>query len=111
MKKSYLEYVSETLSSETTSPWIIGKIQSSMIHSSMICKKKINYQIEEKIHNDFYFRPRHTTLPPFTATGILAGNQHFFTFDGKFLEFAGDCSYVLARDFQDGKFTVIANYR
>jgi len=59
----------------------------------------------------YYWMPRQTTLPPFTATGILAGNQHFFTFDGKFLEFAGDCSYVLARDFQDGKFTVIANYR
>jgi len=59
----------------------------------------------------YYWMPRDMTLPPFTATGMVAGNQHFFTFDGSFIEFAGDCSYVLARDFDDGKFTVIANYR
>jgi len=63
----------------------------------------------------YYWMPRSNNimelLPPFTATGIVAGNQHFFTFDGSFFEFAGDCSYVLARDFTDGKFTVIANYR
>jgi len=63
----------------------------------------------------YYWMPRSTNavdmIPPFTATGIVAGNQHYFTFDGSFVEFAGDCSYVLARDFVDGKFTVIANYR
>merc|ERR1712168_1406274 len=46
-----------------------------------------------------------------TKAGIFAGNQHYFTFDGSYMEFAGDCSYVLARDFAKGKFTVIANYR
>merc|ERR1712033_50056 len=59
----------------------------------------------------YYWMPRTTSLPPFTATGVFAGNQHFFTFDGSFVEFAGDCSYVLARDFDKGEFTVIANYR
>jgi hypothetical protein len=63
----------------------------------------------------YYYKPRSTNIrdlvPPFTATGIVAGNQHYFTFDGSFFEFAGGCSYVLARDFTDGKFTVIANYR
>jgi len=59
----------------------------------------------------YYWMPRTVSLPPFTATGMIAGNQHFFTFDGSFFEFAGDCSYVLARDFADNKFTVIANYR
>jgi hypothetical protein len=59
----------------------------------------------------YYWMPRDMTLPPFTATGVVAGNQHFFTFDGSFIEFAGDCSYVLARDFNNGIFTVIANYR
>merc|ERR1719244_2028600 len=42
----------------------------------------------------YYWMPRTTSLPPFTATGVFAGNQHFFTFDGSFVEFAGDCSYV-----------------
>ncbi len=32
------------------------------------------------------------------------------TFDKKFYEFAGECSYLLARDFIDGKFAVIVNY-
>jgi hypothetical protein len=32
------------------------------------------------------------------------------TFDKKFYEFAGECSYLLARDFIDGSFSVIANY-
>ena len=32
------------------------------------------------------------------------------TFDRQFYEFAGDCSYVLARDFIDGNFTVLVNY-
>jgi hypothetical protein len=63
----------------------------------------------------YYWMPKSNNvldlLPPFTATGLVAGNQHFFTFDGSFYEFAGDCSYVLARDFVEGRFTVIANYR
>ena len=32
------------------------------------------------------------------------------TFDKNFYEFSGECSYLLARDFIDGNFTVIANY-
>jgi len=32
------------------------------------------------------------------------------TFDKQFYEFAGDCSYLLARDFIDGNFTVLVNY-
>ena len=32
------------------------------------------------------------------------------TFDKKFYEFVGECSYLLARDFIDGKFSVLINY-
>ncbi len=32
------------------------------------------------------------------------------TFDKKFYEFAGECSYLLARDFIDGKFSAVVNY-
>ncbi len=32
------------------------------------------------------------------------------TFDKRFFEFAGECSYLLARDFIDGQFSVIVNY-
>jgi hypothetical protein len=50
--------------------------------------------------------------PPFSAQAQLIGGQHFVTFDRKFYDFAGqECSYVLARDFVDGNFSVIAKYR
>ena len=32
------------------------------------------------------------------------------TFDHRFMEFSGECSYLLARDFIDGQFSVIVNY-
>ena len=38
------------------------------------------------------------------------GSQHYMTFDRRFYEFAGECSYLLARDFIDGTFSVIVNY-
>lgn len=38
------------------------------------------------------------------------GKQHFMTFDRHFFEFAGECSYLLMRDFINGTFTVIVNY-
>jgi len=40
----------------------------------------------------------------------LTGAQHFMTFDRRFFEFAGDCSYLLMRDFVSGTFSVIVNY-
>jgi len=40
----------------------------------------------------------------------LIGAQHFMTFDRQFYEFAGDCSYLLMRDFIGGTFSVIVNY-
>jgi len=50
--------------------------------------------------------------PPFRAQAMLVGGQHFVTFDRKFYDFAGpECSYLLARDFKDGNFSVIAKYQ
>ena len=40
----------------------------------------------------------------------MVGNQHFITFDKSHFDFAGRCSYVLARDMVDDNFTVILNY-
>ena len=40
----------------------------------------------------------------------LVGAQNFMTFDHRFYEFSGECSYLLARDFINGKFSVIVNY-
>jgi len=49
-------------------------------------------------------------VPPFKAHATLVGSQHYMTFDKQFYEFAGECSYLLARDFLDKTFSVIVNY-
>merc|ERR1719233_398980 len=49
-------------------------------------------------------------VPPFPVHATMAGSQHFMTFDRRFFEFDGECSYVLARDNTDGLFSVIVNY-
>lgn len=37
----------------------------------------------------------------------ILGSHHFITFDKTFYYFVGKCSYLLARDFEDGNFTVV----
>jgi hypothetical protein len=41
---------------------------------------------------------------------MIAGTQHFMTFDRKFFEFEGSCSYLLAQDFVDKNFSLIITY-
>jgi len=50
-------------------------------------------------------------IPPFKSHATIGGNQHFMTFDKRFYEFSGECSYLLARDFIDGYFSVVVNYK
>ena len=52
-----------------------------------------------------------TFLPPFSATAMLIGDKHFVTFDGKMYDFGGQCSYLLASDFANNRFSIVANYR
>jgi hypothetical protein len=65
---------------------------------------------------DYVYKYKPTTLdytqwiPPFTAHAVISGSQHYMTFDKKFYEFAGECSYLLARDFINGHFSVVVNY-
>lgn len=44
------------------------------------------------------------------GVATIGNSQHFMTFDGRHFDFAGMCSYVLARDVVDKNFTVIMNY-
>ncbi|KAL6440757.1 hypothetical protein ACFW04_003301 [Cataglyphis niger] len=64
---------------------------------------------------DLYYAYRPTLLlsdivPPFSKVGIVVDGGHFFTFDGNHFGIAGDCTYILAQDMQDGNFSVVANF-
>ncbi|KAL3290379.1 hypothetical protein HHI36_023721 [Cryptolaemus montrouzieri] len=49
-------------------------------------------------------------LPPFKAQALIIGNKHYVTFDRRFYEFKGDCSYLLSADMKDHNFTLIVSY-
>lgn len=51
-----------------------------------------------------------TILPPFGSHATVAGTQHFITFDQRYYEFSGECSYLLVSDFFHQNFSVAANY-
>jgi hypothetical protein len=64
---------------------------------------------------DFYYKYKPSTdyfnwIPPFKSYAAVMGSQHYMTFDKRFYEFAGECSYLLASDFIDGTFSVVVNY-
>lgn len=55
--------------------------------------------------------PSLKTSPRFvSAYGYVMGDQHLVTFDQTHYNFAGRCSYILARDMVDDSFTVVVNY-
>ena len=51
-----------------------------------------------------------TVLPPFAGTGMIIGDNQIMTFDRVFYDFSGNCSYLLTKDFNSDRFSVIANY-
>ncbi|XP_035206456.1 apolipophorins-like, partial [Stegodyphus dumicola] len=55
--------------------------------------------VKLKRHADLNF------FPPYETQAMILANQHFITFDKKFYDFAGECTYLLARDFEDSNFT------
>jgi len=52
-------------------------------------------------------------LPPFSAYGMVIGKHNYITFDKKFYNFkaAGECSYLLAHDFLNNKFSAFVTYK
>ena len=49
-------------------------------------------------------------IPPFKGSAHLIGLQHFLTFNGRYYEFAGPCTYLLARDMLTDHFTLAVHY-
>lgn len=61
------------------------------------------------LYRPYAFNPIEA-IPPFKLHGEVSDGSHIFTFDGRHLTFPGKCSYILARDFVDGNFSIVANY-
>jgi len=41
---------------------------------------------------------------------MIIGFQHYITFDGRYFEFAGNCTYLLAKDFVRDTFAILVKY-
>lgn len=60
------------------------------------------------LYRPYAFNPAEL-VPPFTMHGEISDGSHIFTFDGRHMTFPGKCSYILARDFFEGNFSIVAN--
>lgn len=114
--------LSTTLSTTLEEPGFAGGLPSFMTfkvfpYVSSVKFSPFNYLRNEKFYSlrDFLyqFRPYawnpFAVVPPFTMHGEVADGSHFFTFDGQHYTFPGSCQYVLASDFVDGNFSIVAN--
>lgn len=44
------------------------------------------------------------------AQAMIIGSQHYVTFDGHYFDFAGSCTYLLAKDFVHDTFAILVKY-
>ncbi|RZC41779.1 VWD domain containing protein [Asbolus verrucosus] len=64
---------------------------------------------------DFYYDYKPYTelsgwLPPFKAQALLVGSRYYVTFDRKYYDFRGSCSYLLATDYVHRNFSIVVSY-
>lgn len=62
------------------------------------------------LYRPYAFNPAEA-LPPFTMHGEIVDGSNYFTFDGRYIKFSGDCEYILARDFSEGNFSIVVNVK
>lgn len=69
-----------------------------------------DFPTPKQILHGISFNPKHL-IPPFEHHAIVIQGQHIFTFDQRHLTFPGTCSYVFARDFVNGNFTIVGSFK
>ncbi|XP_052868162.1 apolipophorins [Anopheles cruzii] len=85
------------VSSVQFSPWNFVR------NEKMFSLRDLVHQLRLYAFNPF------ARVPLFSMHGQLADGGHFFTFDDKHFTFPGSCSYLLAADFVDGNFSLVAD--
>ncbi|CAG0891208.1 unnamed protein product [Cyprideis torosa] len=64
-------------------------------YSSRFDFQKFYYIFLDTVSSSHTWKDIRSLLPPFNTYAMIAGDQHFVTFDKKFYDFAGECNYVL----------------
>lgn len=113
-KKQYIDGFSTTSLSSTVNfdifkrlPPFITNVRFS-VFNQLRSEPIFNLNDLIYLYRPYGFNPAEL-IPPFTLHGEISDGSHIFTFDGRHLTFPGKCSYILARDFVGGNFSVVAN--
>ncbi|CAG9760349.1 unnamed protein product [Ceutorhynchus assimilis] len=61
-------------------------------------------------HNYISYTDPSEWLPPFKGHAMLIGGNNFITFDKRYYNFRGSCTYLLATDFVNRNFTLLVSY-
>jgi len=75
-------------------------------------KKYWRHRIAHKVHHLKNMLNPMNWIPPFNSSSVIFGKDHVYTFDSQYFRFPGyknkRCTYVLARDVRDNKFTLLS---
>ncbi|XP_048465720.1 uncharacterized protein LOC109936714 [Rhincodon typus] len=86
----------------------VAKITNYLVETKLIKTLRSLYNINPVAE---YYRLKHRMLDsPFEHQALLIGSKHYVTFDGKIYDFASQCSFLLAKDFQRNTFTMLLNH-
>ncbi|XP_072045546.1 uncharacterized protein [Amphiura filiformis] len=101
----------------------IGVFEAAYLLNMLSNNQSMSDQLMKKLQYDMYaskffmlmhvmnmLRNPRNWIPPYDANAMLVHNQHYMTFDRRYYEFAGRCTYLLAHDFLNGNFTIYVDY-
>lgn len=115
-KKEYLDTINTSSTALPFSldvlkrlPPLFSNVRFSLI-SQLASEPIVSLKDVLYLYRPYAFNPLET-IPPFTMHGEISDGAHIFTFDGRHMTFPGECSYILARDFVEGNFSIVANLK